>query len=270
MPYKLTMIFQATTTPNGTSAIPRTAGWTESVYNGTLTTGTRTQFAALMAARAGLLPNNAAIIGQRYQVVLPTGGSSTGALRFPGTAPLAGTFQGDIPSSSLLCKTQTAGANIRNTIIRCLPDNWISGGELVGNTTITAALQAYFDELTGWDMLGRDLTAVATPITEISEDGVVSFYDPLAIPTPCKVRIASSIDADGFRRGGSFKALSQPTTSSVLLLNWPYGVTENGTIRIQATDLRTITTTSVARVITKKVGRPLFVFRGRKSKTQRR
>jgi len=270
MAYKLTMIFQCTTDPEGTGAVPRTAGWTESVYNSTLTTGVRNQFRDLMVARAGLLPREAAIVGQRYQVVLPTGGSSTGGQRFNGSAPAAGSGrQTDVPSTSLLCKTLTQDLNTRNTIIRCIPDEWVRGGELLTSSFITTALQSYFTELTGWDMLGRQLDAAQIPIFAITDAGLVSFFENTAVSVPGKVRISSSVDEDGIRRGGVFKALSQPTASSVLLENWNYPATKGGTLRAQPIGLHTITTSSVSRVITKKVGRPLFVFLGRRSKKRR-
>jgi len=270
MAYKLTMIFQCTTDPEGTGAVPRTAGWTESVYNGVLTAATRNSFRDLMAARAGLLPKEAAIVGQRFQVVLPTGGSSTGGQRFNGSAPDAGTGrQTDVPSTSLFCKTLTSDLNTRNTIIRCIPDNWVVGGELLTSANITTALNTYFGELAGWDMLGRQLDAEQIPIFAITDTGLVSFDENQTIATPGKVRISSSVDEDGIRRGGLFKALSQPTPSSVQLQGWTYPATKGGTLRVQPIGLHTMTTTTVSRVITKKVGRPLFVFRGRRSKKRR-
>lgn len=270
MAYKLTMIFQMTTVPQGTAAVPRIAGWSESVYNSSLTAGTRAQFRDLMTARAALLPRSAAIVGQRYQVVDPTGGSSTGAERFQGYS-----FSGnpgdatDVPQVAIYCKTLTVSANIRPTTIRCIPDSWVVGGELLANTAITQALQRYFDQLTGWSMRGRNLSAPQYPIFQISETGLVSLTAVQAIAVPGLVRISSSVDEDGIRRGGAFKALTQPTPSSVQLEGWTYGATKGGNIRVQTPGLIQMTTTSVSRIITRKVGRPLFAFRGRRSRRRR-
>jgi len=270
MAYKLTMIFQGTTVPTSSSVTPRTCGWSESVYNSSLTAGTRTNFRNLMMARAALLAKNFSIVGQRYQVVLPTGGSSTGADQFPGTAS-AGTIDdgGDFPSVALFCKTSTVAANIRPTTIRGLPDEWVKGGEFSKTGARDGLLQAYFDQLTGWSMLGRNLAAPQLPIFSISDAGLLSFTVDQAVSTPGLVRISSSVDEDGIRRGGTFKALAQPTASSLTLQGWNYPETKGGILRVQTPGLIAMTTTVVSRTITRKVGRPLFAFRGRRSKRRR-
>jgi len=265
--YKLTMIFQVTTTPQGTAAIPRTAGWTESVYNGVLTAGTRTQFRALMRARADLLPVGAAIIGQRYQVVLPTGGSSTGGERFPGTffVTTDDSYPIDIPSSALLVKSLTSAANTRNTILRGMPDGISVGGELSANTKFTNALNAYFAELAGWDMLGRDLTADREPIQNI-EGTTLSFFDPTILTVPGAVRLSRVKDLAGVLRSATVKVTAALTSSTYTVTGWTYGDGTGGKAYDVTPGLRTITTSSASRIITRKVGRPLFVFRGRRSK----
>lgn len=270
MAYKLTMIFQGTTQPSGTTGVARTAGWSESVYNSVLTAGTRASFTDLMTARAKILAPGYSIIGQRYQVVLPTGGSSTGAQRFPGSAsgpasdPLA-----DYPGIALFCRTKTAAANIRPTTLRGLCDSWVSGGELSVTTFQRGLLEAYFAELTGWSMLGRNLAAPRLPVFAISETGVVSLTAAAVVTVPGLIRVSSSVDADGIRRSATLKALSQPTASSIATEGWPYGATEGGTVRDQTATLIAMTSTDISRIITRKPGRPLFVFRGRRSKRRR-
>jgi len=271
MPYKLTMIFQAATQPVSPATPQRVAGWSESVYVASLTTRARQQFRDLMTARAACLPNTAAIVGQRYQPVMPVGGSNSGAERFPGTWPasLTGEPAQDIPSSALYCRTLTTQANSRMTILRCIPDEWVRGGELWYPTSVQQRLEAYFAQLTGWQMLGRDLTAPRLPIYQITDEGLLNFDEaqaPIAVGT---VRITSTMDSNKIRWSGTYKVTSNPTPSTVQLLGWNHGNTEGGSLIIYTPTLIPMTTTAISRIITKKVGRPLFVFRGRRSKRRR-
>jgi len=271
MPYKLTMIFQAATQPVASATPQRVAGWSESVYNQTLTEGTRTQFRALMQARAACLPNTAAIVGQRYQLVNPVGGSNSGAERFPGTwnAVDATNPSQDIPSAALYCRTLTTAANSRMTILRCLPDDWVKGGELYATTSVMQRLEAYFDQLRGWSMLGRNLAAARLPIFAISDTGLVSFTENQAPVGVGLARITGALDEDQLRRAGTFKVTANPSPSSVQLQGWNYGATTGGVFIVYTPQFYQMTTTAISRVITKKVGRPLFVFRGRRSKRRR-
>lgn len=271
MAYKLTMIFQAATQPQSGATPQRVAGWSESVYAPNLTNTLRQQFRDLMTARAALLPNTAAIVGQRYQVVLPVGGSNSGAERFPGTWPasLSGEPAQDIPSAALYCRTLTTGANSRMTILRCIPDEWVKGGELAATTSITQRINAYFAELKGWSMLGRNLAAPRLPIFSISDTGLLSFSEVQTVTVNALLRISRAKDENDILRSATVKVTSQPTTSSAQLQGWPYGATTGGIAVDYTTQLYTMTDSAISRIITKKVGRPLFVFRGRKSRRRR-
>lgn len=265
--YKLTMIFQVTTQPQGSAAIPRTAGWTESVYNGVLTSATRASFARLQQARAALLPPSAAIIGQRYQVVLPTGGSSTSADKYPGTAYITpgDNLLTDIPSVGLLIKSNTNTVNVASRVLRGLPDDWVQGGELRQFSPIQTAINAYFGQLTGWSMLGRNLTAPRIPIFNI-EGTTLTLVDPTALTVGGVLRISRAKDVNGILRSATVRVVAALTTSTYTIQGWTYGDTTDGQLRDVTPDIHAITTSSVARVVTKKVGRPLFVFHGKRSK----
>lgn len=268
MYYKYTMIIQATTVPIGGAASQRTGGWTESVYWDSIGPQSRASFLRLCQRRAALLPNAFAVVGQRYQQVEPVGGSSTGATRFPGlqvslteSEPTA-----DIPQMCLLCRTRTAGPNIRPTMIRGLPDFVVKGGEYTPAPLFTGPLNAYFEELAGWLMRGRDLTATTYPIYRISNDGIVSFTAVTAISTPTMVRILRTLNSNGDQVGGVFKATSQPTTSSLQLEGWTGGATEGGKVRANAVIFPVLTTTDISRVITRRIGRAPFQYVGRRSR----
>lgn len=266
------MVMQMATSPTGGAAVQRVGGWSESVYNGGFGPQTLASFGRLMQARAALLPPQAAIVGQRYQQVMPVGGSSTGATRYPGTAVGAdGTTQlkTDVPQMALLCKTRTSDANIRPTIIRCIPDDCVSGGEFYNSPYWYTALQAYFGQLTGWSMLGRDLTATQFPVFAVSAGGLLSFTANQTLMTPGLLRVSGARDDDGVRHSGTFKVLDQPSPSSATLQGWTAGATTGGKAYVVTPVLHTMTTTDVSRIIVKKVGRPLFQFRGRQSKRRR-
>jgi len=265
--YKFTMLFHYSTEPLGGAAAIRTAGWSESVYNPGLGPNSYASFQRLARARAGLLPQRASIIGYRIQQVMPVGGSSTGAWNFPGTVYPTGTIlaSGDVPQACLLCRTRTSDQNIRPTLLRCFPDFWIRGGELFPSTGQTDALAAYFAQLTGWSMLGRDLSAEQWPVFAVSETGLLSFTAAHTVTVPGLLRVSGSIGEWGNRFSGTFKALSQPTTSSVQLEGWNFGATTGGKAYVVTPSLHTLTTTEVSRIIVKKVGRPFFAYRGRRS-----
>lgn len=263
---KLTMIFQVSTQPSGTNAIQRTAGWTESVYGGELTSALRNDFRKLQRARAAMLPAQAAIIGQRFQVVLPTGGSSTTAERFPGQVADANNESSvPLPSDALLIKSATVAANSRNTILRCWPEVWQNGGEVISTSPVTTALANYFAELRGFAMLGRDLTSPREPIFDI-EGTTLSFGDPTILTVPGLVRISRAKDTAGVLRSATVKVTAALTSSTYTIAGWPYGDATGGQARDTTTAIYAITNSSVSRLITRKVGRPLFVFRGRRSK----
>lgn len=271
MPWKLSMVFQVTTTPVGGTVTSRTGGWSESVYNPTLTDGTRAEFARLCVARAALLPTNAAIIGQRFQQVDPIGGSSTAGAKYPGV--IAGTAtdpSGDLPSTALHCRTRCKNApNVRNTDIRCVPDTIVRGGEYYADTAFKSALTLYFIELDGWDMRGQVKTNPQEPIFSVAASGVVSFNRAFTVTTPSSVQVLGVMNAAGQRISGTFKALSQPTTSSVMLQGWIYGDGQGGSLRPKNIDYFTLGESDSVGIISKKVGAPSRKFRGRRSKRKR-
>jgi hypothetical protein len=278
MPVKVTLLFQATTNTDFPNLLPkRQAGWTESWYypgqviataqTATIGAGGGGGPPGLAQLRASFLPPGNAIVGQRYQVVSPTGPSLTTIATFPGGWNEAE----DIPQQALLVNVPgLAVANVKRLILRGIPDARVVEGEFSPIIGFTASMQNFFNGLSGWSFRGRDLAQPRTAILSISAIGAVITETAHSLVVGQMVRILRSRAVDGDLLGGRFQVASVgPANNVFTLTNWAPGeATTGGTVRPDAIIYPSVDVSrvAVARCITRRVGKPFFQYRGRRSR----
>jgi len=264
--FKMTMLMELQTNPSGTSVGARIGGWSESWYwDNALTVG-KSAFQNLCQKRAALLPTSARVTGQRYQQVGPSVGASQIDSRiYPGLSATAT----DVPQMAILVKVGATGGlnNIRNWVMRGLPDARVVEGEYAPSVAFTTAFTAYANALSGFLFRGKNLAADQAEINFIDANGVATLNGPLATSAGTMVQIKRTIDANEHSFSGRFKVGTGPTSSVVPLINWQAGLTQGGIMQLYQiiypnVDISNVT---LGRVIVKKVGRPFTGYRGRRS-----
>lgn len=280
MPVKCTMLFQLATNLDFPS-LPsrRLAGWSESWYFPGSSIPSAIQFTngigpfgpialqGLCPARAALLPPGAAIVGQRFQVVSPTGPSQTLGQIFPGSEGEAA----DIPQQALLITVPSTNANnIRRSTLRGIPDARVVEGEFQNTPSFNGALNTFFNTLGNFLFRGRDLSQSTVNIVSISPLGVVTCEANIPFLVNDMVRVLRTRTADGDLVGGRFQVASVGPGSNVFtLLAWtPPEATTGGRVRKDAIVYVAIDSTRIAvnRCVTRRVGRPFTQYRGRRSR----
>lgn len=276
MPVKMTIIFQlATNVSDPTRVVRRIGGWTESFYypgNSIPATIAAAKGPlgdwgnSLLSYRAGLLPSGAAIIGQRFQLVNPAGRSQSISDTFPGTAGI----QADIPQMALLCRCPAMNANnIRQLILRGIPDARVVEGEYSPSQAFEASLHLFFSALAGWQFRGRDLSNPGSKIISIAAGGNFVTEGPTGFAPSTMVRVLRAMLPNGDFLGGRYLVDTVgPGVNQGHILNWGANSVSGGTIRPDGIvfvpfDTANIT---VGRIITRRVGRPFIQYRGRRSK----
>lgn len=271
--WKLTMIMQATTLGD----VQRIGGWSESVYWDNMNSTVVRDFLTLCQKRAALLGAQGAVVGQRYQQVNPVGGSSTGGNIFPspwpaGNIPGTGSTAGssDLPQVALLCKARASGAaNIRNVIIRGLPDDVVFQGRYSPWPAYNTALQDYFRELAGWQFRAHDLTQQRLPITSIDGAGVMILSQPATFAVNDVVSVQRT--QGGSKPGGNFAVATVTSSTQFTLRGWNLGEVTGGQAQKFVVTYPIIVANGItlSRAIVRKVGRPFFAWRGRRSKRRK-
>lgn len=279
MTIKMTMLFQQSSAPSSPGApVHRIGGWTESWYTNQSTISAAinlaTQSAAplglqtvgIVPARAQLLGLGAAIVGLRFQSVVPAGPSQSVAVNYPGNA----SHPNDAPQLALLCKAPGLNVNnVRRFTLRGLPDANTIEGEFSNDPVFSPALTAFFASLVNWQFRGRDLSQLANKILSISALGVVTFEVGVTYNVLDFVRILKSKDSSGNLRGGRFQVGSiGPGPNVITLNNWGFGATTGGTGRKDVVVFPAVdaANTNFSRVVTRRVGRPFTQYRGRRSR----
>jgi len=101
--YKYSMIFQYLSGSGMPGDFNLKGGWTESLYDPSISASSVRQFRQLAQARAGLLPKRSYISGIRIQSVDPSGSAQTFAVNYPGRTGPDDT-NADIPQAALLLR----------------------------------------------------------------------------------------------------------------------------------------------------------------------
>jgi hypothetical protein len=217
--------------------------------------------------RAALLPNGAAIIGQRYQQVSPTGATQTTAQLFPGSSG----FAADIPQQAVLIYTPAVGVNnIRRSTLRGIPDTWIVEGELSVPGSLGNPFAPFFSQLANFQIRCRDTTQPTFTILSMTAAGVLTTELPHTIVAGQMVRILRTKTIDGDLLGGRFMVASTGPGNNVLtLMNWtPAEATVGGRVRVDAIAYNFVNAGAcqVGRAVTRRVGRPFSSYRGRRAR----
>jgi len=253
-------------------------GWTENVYwfgemgalLTQLTTGGGGQ-PGLLPSRAALLPANASIVGVRFY----QGGAGRGqsrAYNYPGAAAVAT----DIPQMALLCKGGPINFNvIRRWTVRCIPDIFVAQGEWNPTVDYANAVAAYLGALTQFGFIGTD-PPVTTNVAQIV---------PAAAGTST---VTVQIRQQPFNLGDQlwFQKCKDPAGNLISFTAKMQALVANrqdqfvidqvvpdtltgGVVFIKTHSFYSISQATVSRVVTRRVGRPSELFRGRKSRKRR-
>jgi hypothetical protein len=268
----------------GYNARQHIAGWSEYVMWNTDVVGDlltalqqgASNLPALLPARAAMLSQGANIIGVRlYQ-----GGAGKGqsfALSYPGNTA----YEGDNPQQALLIKAGNAtnGATRRFTI-RGVPDNEVQGGEFAPDPGYVNAVNNWMRALANFAFRAIDPASPAGPVFNVAPVAIVGpppqtnglvTMNQNAQPFLVNqiVTINGALDSNGFRRNfrGTISAVG-PQQNQFTLLNWPWGATTGGRVSAKNTAVFPISysTLNVARLVTRRVGRPFELYRGRRSR----
>jgi len=163
---KVTLLFNAVT-KNPAAQAERSAGFSESYYSDLAIDSAQLaqNWTDLCNARAGLLATNVSIIGSRYQVVDPAGGSR----QFDNNYPPGLTLPNDLPGVALQWTVRSAGTpNQRSLILRGVPDACVATGEYTPAAGMGGALTAFFAQLTAkWRFRAIDRTVLPLRIVDI-------------------------------------------------------------------------------------------------------
>jgi len=264
--YKCTMLMQLTTGGGEATALARIGGWSESWYWAGTVQNMPSAFNLLCQRRAAMLPSFAAVVGQRYQQVVPHVTSSQVAnVTFPGTAANLP----DVPQMSILvkCGAQSGVPNVRQWAMRGLPDARVVNGEYVPSVNFTAAFEAFKDQLQLFNFRGVNLQADQAQINFVDASGNINLLSPLTVAEGAVVQVIKTMNSESRLVGGRFQVDAGPTTTVIPVKQWNLGLTEGGTVRIYEIIYPQVNkaTTNLGRITVRKVGRPFFSFRGRRS-----
>jgi hypothetical protein len=266
MTLKCTALFtQSTNLSGGSRGLVRVGGWSETWYSNQAITETRNEFETLCQIRALMLPNSAAVIGQRYQIV--GGGSSTSGRVFPG----AGGQPADVPQMALMCTMKAAGVpNIRRFALRGIPDAIVVEGEYKPTGAFTTALNRYSTQITDGQFLmrGRNLSTAPFGVVSVDVNGNVVLTAAQTITVGSEMQFVRTTDQYGRTVSGSYFVETVTDTTHFKLHAYTFGVVNGGQIRLLTAPgflAMEIGSLVPVRVVVRKVGRPFGGYRGRAS-----
>lgn len=278
--YRATSMFQVTTSPTDPRwAVAHTGGWSESFWtqNDPLAGAANEAWNSLEDARATMLPATASIIGwrvQKYDIQqnrLVPQGSRIGTRTKPGRIAIVT----DIPQAAIQLIAATAGPNKSNVILRCIPDDYIKGGEFAPDPVYLRFFTTWRNLLIGsqFGFCGRDMTQASTQVIGISVDGVVtvSGIPSTGLVANDFVRFNRCINTLGELITGTYQVgVVTGNTFTLRGARFPGVVTKpNGTLRRDMIGFYSYTQTFMRRATTRKVGSPFEKYRGRRSKRRR-
>ena len=273
MPTRMTAIFSLTTQPvNRATANPHTGGWSESWW--TLLAGVNldAQFRLLLSARARMLPASAQIVGSRRadftiagNRLLP-GPAQSKEQYYPGNSQ----FVTDLPQASLQIKGSAAtGPNRNSWYLRGIPDDMIVGGEFSPTRAFTTSVGNFTDFLaTGsWGFVGRDLNQPRVRVLSLAggilqTDGAIP-----GVAMGSFIRLSRVYDTQNDPIIGTFAVTNVAgTLYTVLGLTGRTVLVPSGTCRNDVLVYSAYAAVNYNRAGTRRVGRPLEGYRGRRSR----
>jgi len=268
---KLTSLFNAVTVDDAGNA-QRSGGWSESVYGDGIidSLAFNTKWAALLNARAALLPENTTIIGERVQTVDPLGPARTYENIYPGT----NATQNDLPQVALEYQLRSAtGFNRRPMILRGTPDIRIVRGEYSGIGAYNAALSAFFSQLVGnWLMrcIDRTQPKIRVVLWNQGAEHICTTETPHGLAPNDVVLQYSGLDSAFKKRSGKYRVSTVSDATHFTVFNFPGALSlAGGKMRKEVIQFLPMTINNQEIVtplaVVRKVGRPFHLFRGRRS-----
>jgi hypothetical protein len=180
----------------------------------------------------------------------------------------------DILQMALLCSSSNSAAlQQRRWFVHCIPDTMVSFGEFNPSTTYRNALSVYLDHMRSWWWLGYTATGTQV-IMAIDATGKVITAGAHTFTQGTWVTISRTTLTNGQRKGGRFRVKSTgPLATEFTLEDWQWGAAAGGRVYIKGGQLYQIgaggAQPAALRIGTRKVGRPFFVYRGRRSRRPR-
>jgi hypothetical protein len=260
---KCEILLESATVQNNNSPVGRIAGWSEGFYHAN-DIYSQDHTLELCRLRAACLGATANVVGQRYQIVDPVGGSSVGANIFPGSS----LWIVDVPQNALYLQ---AGSNTlinkRKVMMAGLPDFQSKGGQYSPTSPFDSNLQAYMAYIASgrWYFRAKDKSVAVLPIFSISTVGLVTTGAPHSFTAWQKVRILRARDAEHNLISGVYVVLPGVTTNT-FSINLTLGTAATGgTVRTDSMSWIQINTCVVKYNTVRKVGKNFFSYHGRAS-----
>lgn len=267
--YKATSIFAYT------SRLKRAAGWSESWYiDGTLS-DVRNGLEAIEKKRAGLLPATVAIIGQRLQKItnLQTGRGKSVTSRDTWPGIIQGGAQ-DIPQMAMLCQCQAQDLdNTKRFTLRGMPDLDVVEGDFEDATQYQVAFNAFAVQLYARARIRcYDLGQPQINVLSVGSDGTFILQADLAFDVGDFITLLRVKDIYGRAVKGTFYINAKGSARTGTFFGWKgFVVGQSGSARKRVFVYPRIQDKSLqlVKAVTRKVGRPFDVYRGRVRAAQR-
>lgn len=273
--YKATTLFQVTTVAgNPRQAVPHTGGWSESWWTQTDPLVTMpTDLTQTQLARASLLPAQANVIGLRVQKYDMTGnrltpqGTRILKLAYPGRSGIVT----DLPQCAVaFVVTNNNSPNKANMLLRCIPDDYLIGGEWQPDTTYQGLVTRFFTRITSgrFGFIGRDRSQASTRVLSASPtDGVlVDGIPSTGLVVNDWVRFNRTVDNAGVPISRPYKVLTI-VGNKLTLEGWTAIVAKpSGTLRRDLVGFFLYNQQYLGKATVKKIGSPFERYRGRRSK----
>ena len=259
MPYmKCTFLFQQVNNPTRATTVPRTGGWSETLYlpDGDLTTTIR-RCTVLGTLRVQILGLVAGIIGLRIQAVDPVGRATTRQLNLPGKR----TNDSDMPQISIFANIPSAtGGYSRRLTLRGFPDARVVNGEMELTPGMAASIYAYLVAINTFAFPVKVRPATNYALFTISAGGVYNSVVNVPWVANDIVFVTGALTTQGRRKSGRFRVQAVTDARTGTLQNWNFGEARGGMFRVQATGFAAMNSTVVDptqfKSTTRKVGRP--------------
>lgn len=274
---KVIMIFEAVTGGGPTTGQrQRFAGWTESLYFPSnnvadLRTAMETSIVAgqpMLQSRAFLLPPSCSIQGYRYHEVGSAGRAQLRQIEYPGA--YASTTS-DIPQMAALCTgLNSASGKTRRWTIRGLPDELVENGELVSWFEGTPNWGQYKNALRAFAFRVSALTTLTGNNIIVDATGLCTLMGAVPFTNGTLLQFRGGRDPQGrpVSYDGTIVALG-PGPTQMTLNNWANQIgvaVSQGTFTAKQDGFVTFDQDTITAVksVSRKVGRPFDLFRGRR------
>lgn len=260
---KCTSLFQLTTNSSGASQGSRVAGWSEGLLFSGTASDAIDKFNNLCIGRAAMLATSAAIVGQRYQLIDPSGRTQTARNRYPGTLGSA-----DVPQMGCTFTMQAQSSlNVRRFTFRGLPDQYAVEGEFKPDSVFVYAFALWRSRVAFFGFKCLNLGLATVPVTSIAADGTFVLQQPLAFIGNDYLHIRGATDVSGNVHNGRFHVQTATDSQHGKFDNWVGLATLGGNAKPDAYIFQTFNaaTASTPTLTLRKAGRPFDQYRGRAS-----